>query len=86
LKYVQLAGSTGAGVLGAGLGALFAQWAAPYAVPLILLGVVMHGWGMLEGRRLDAAAETPLWSKALHWLCWIILGILIVWIGLGFLA
>lgn len=52
-KRAELAGSTGAGALGAGLGVLLAQWAAPYALPLILVGVLMHGWGMLEKHRLS---------------------------------
>jgi hypothetical protein len=81
-KRAELAGSTGAGVLGAGLGLLLAQWAAPYALPLMLAGVLMHGWGMLEKHRLEAGAEIPLWSKALYWLCWIVLGILMIWIGI----
>ena len=81
-KRAELAGSTGAGVLGAGLGALLAQWTAPYALLLLVVGVLMHGWGMLEKHRLEAGAEIPLWSKALYWLCWIVLAILIIWIGL----
>ena len=80
-KRAELAGSAGAGVLGAGLGAFFAQWAAPFAVPLLLLGVLLHGWGMVEKRRLEAGATLPSWPKALYWICWVLLAILIVWIG-----
>jgi hypothetical protein len=80
-KHAELAGSAGAGVLGAGLGALFAQWAAPFAVLLLVLGVLLHGWGMVEKRRLEAGAMLPFWSKALYWICWVLLAILIVWIG-----
>jgi drug/metabolite transporter (DMT)-like permease len=80
-KRAELAGSAGAGVLGAGLGALFAQWAAPFAVVLLVLGVLLHGWGMVEKRRLEAGATSPAWSKALYWVCWILLAILMIWIG-----
>jgi len=77
----ELAGSTGAGLLGAGLGALLAQWAAPFAVALLVLGVVLHGWGMVEKHRLEAGAKSPAWSKALYWVCWVLLAVLMIWIG-----
>ena len=81
-KRAELAGAAGAGVLGAGLGVLLAQWAAPYGSPLILVGILMHGWGMLEKHRLEMGAEIPFWSKALYWGCWIFLGTLMIWIGI----
>jgi hypothetical protein len=80
-KHADLASSGGAGVLGAGLGALLADWAAPYAMALLALGALLHGWGMLEKRRLDAGAALPLWSRSLYWLCWIVLAALMVWMG-----
>ncbi|HKQ29161.1 MAG TPA: hypothetical protein VJT77_11220 [Burkholderiales bacterium] len=76
----ELAGATGAGVLGVGLGALLAQWTAQYAVPLLIVGVLLHGWGMLEKQRLEAGVDVPLWSTALYWACWAVLAVLIVWI------
>ena len=81
-KRAELAGSTGAGVLGAGVGALLAQWAAPYGLLLILVGVLMHGWGMLERHRLEVGVKIPLWSTALYWLCWMVLAVLAIWVGL----
>jgi hypothetical protein len=82
-KRADLAGSAGAGVLGAGLGALFAEWAAPFAVVLLVLGVLLHGWGMVEKHRLEAGATAPSWSKALYWICWVLLALLMMWIGFG---
>jgi hypothetical protein len=81
-RRAELAGSSGAGVLGAGLGALLAQWLGGYALALVAVGVVLHGWGMLEKHRLQAGAEVPRWSNALYWLCWFLLAVLTVWIGL----
>ena len=66
-KRAELAGSAGAGVLGVGLGALLAQWVGPFAVLLLVLGVLLHGWGMVETHRLEAGAASPAWSKALYW-------------------
>lgn len=81
-KRAELAGSMGTGVLGAGLGALLAQWAAAYALLLLVVGVLLHAWGMLEKHRLEAGGEIPVWSTALYWLCWIVLVLLTIWIGL----
>ena len=80
-KRAELAGSAGAGVLGAGIGALLAQWVAPFAVALLVLGVLLHGWGMVEKHRLEAGATSPSWSRALYWVCWVLLAILMMWIG-----
>jgi hypothetical protein len=80
-KRAELAGSAGAGVLGVGLGALLAQWAAPFAVALLVLWGLLHGWGMAEKHRLEAGATLPAWSKALYWACWVLLAILMIWIG-----
>jgi hypothetical protein len=78
-KQAELASSAGAGVLGAGLGALFATHAAGAAPALIVIGVAMHGWGMLERRRLQAGLALPHWANALYWLCWAALAALVAW-------
>jgi hypothetical protein len=80
-KRAELAGATGAGVLGVGLGALLAQWTAHYATLLLVMGVVLHGWGMLEKHRLEAGADVPMWSTVLYWVCWAMLTLLIIWIA-----
>lgn len=81
-KRAELAGATGAGVLGVGLGALLAQWTAPYAMLLLVMGVLLHGWGMLEKHRLEEGAQVPVWSTILYWVCWAVLALLIMWIVL----
>jgi hypothetical protein len=87
-KHADLASSSGAGILGAGLGVLLIEFvrpelARPLAVALVVIGIVLHGWGMFEKRRLEAGVPIPTWSKALYWLCWAALGILVAWIGLA---
>ncbi len=72
-KQVDLASASGAGVLGIGVGALLGEWAIRYGVFLVVLGTLLHGWGMLEKRRLEAGTDIPLWATAMYWLCWILL-------------
>jgi hypothetical protein len=79
LRLAQLASSTGAGVLGFGLGALAARWVGGLALPTVVVGILLHATGMLSQHRLEAAAERPRpwWSAALYWLCWIALAWLV---------
>ena len=74
-KRVQLASSTGAGAVGMALGLLLPDWTRLYAIPLLISGVGLHGWGMWQQHRLDRdqKLEAPLWSKVLYWACWLIL-------------
>ena len=72
LKRLELLGALGAGVLGAGLALLFAQWLQPFAIPALFIGIASHGWAMFAKGRLEREAGTarPGWSVALEWLCW----------------
>jgi hypothetical protein len=80
-KHADLASAAGAGLLGAGLGVLLAQFARPYAIPLVAIGILLHGWGMLEKGRLESGKTMPRWATALYWLCWLALAALAVWMG-----
>ena len=81
-RRAELAGSSGAGVLGLGLGAVLAQWIGAYAGPLLVAGAFLHGWGMWEKRRLEKGETLPAWALVLYWLCWLFLAALLIWIGL----
>lgn len=63
LKSADLLSSTGALVLGVGLGALLADYLGRAAVPVLVAGVVSHGWGMLHKHRLEQNADDapPAW-------------------------
>ena len=72
-RQADLASTVGAGVLGAGLSALLARYldVEAFAAAVIVIGVVLHGWGMFERRRLeDHTTRRVWWSEALYWLCW----------------
>lgn len=74
-KQIELAASAGAGILGAGVGVLLGTWLAGAAVPLVVIGAALHGWGMLARHQAErqAGAALPRWSLALYWSCWIAL-------------
>lgn len=66
----NLTSTVGAGVLGAGIGVVAADLLRGAGVALLVVGAIMHGWGMADRHRLDRDAPRPLWSAALYWLCW----------------
>jgi hypothetical protein len=75
LKRAELTSGIGALVLGVGIGALGAGYLRSWAVPLLLLGVVVHGWGMFDKHRLEARNSAPAlwWETAVYWFCWLLL-------------
>lgn len=71
----DLASSGGAALLGAGVAALLGPrlQGAGIALSLLLLGGLLHGWGMVERRRLERASGLVRrwWWNALWWACWL---------------
>ena len=84
-KRAELTSGVGALVLGLGLGVLFSRWLAPAAGLITVIGLCMHAFGMWDMHRLDARdqVESPPWTAALYWLCWIslaaVIAVLLVW-------
>jgi Cu+-exporting ATPase len=75
-KGAELASGLGAIVLGAGLGLLVPRLLQDYELPLLLVGLVVHGAGMtLKYRFKSAAGEPPWWERWLFWGCWTSLGL-----------
>ncbi len=81
LKAAELLSTTGALVLGVGIGLLVPALGTTIAWLTIALGILSHGWGMYERHRLDlqAGAVLPWWARLLYWLCWIGLAALAVY-------
>ncbi len=73
MKQNDLASGVGAGLLGAGVGVLAAAYLSPYAVPLVVVGAILHLWAMWERHRLEAGGARVWWAEALYWLCWALL-------------
>ena len=71
VRLAELSSSLGAGVLGLGLGALLASQLHGLGVPIILIGLVLHVWGMTDKHRLEHGRAQLWWSTALYWICWV---------------
>jgi hypothetical protein len=84
LKSAELLSSTGALVLGVGLGAALSTYIGSIAIPLLVAGIAAHGWGMLQKHRLEAKEDyTPAWwETGLYWVCWAALAVLLLLIGI----
>jgi hypothetical protein len=83
LKQLELLGGVGAGILGAGVALLFARWVLPYAVPVLVVGMVTHGWAMFAKMRLERKMQEvqPWWATASEWVCWIMIAALVFYIA-----
>jgi hypothetical protein len=79
LNQANLMSALGAGVLGAGLGAMFANWLAAFAGAAVLIGIAVYGWGMFEKRRFENHGGEPrvAWETVLYWGCWLVLAMLV---------
>ncbi len=81
----DLTSGIGALVLGFGLGLLSFKYVSVESAPIIVVGILMHAWGMYDKRRLeqDAGIRTPTWSKLLYWICWLSLTVIAILLGRG---
>jgi hypothetical protein len=72
-KTADLSSGIGAGILGLGLGVLLAEDLQPIAGIVLVLGAVLHGWGMWSKHHLERAdaVELPHWRIVLYWICWL---------------
>ena len=72
-KRADMTSAAGAGVLGAGIGILLHRLLEAYAIPIVVLGLLMHAWGMYDKHRLESGANggRVWWAEVLYWGCWI---------------
>ena len=80
LKVAQITSSTGALVLGVGIGALLAPWLNPVAGFITILGLSIHAVGMWDAHRLEKNGQVPASRvvAALYWICWVLLAVLLI--------
>jgi hypothetical protein len=66
----------GAAIAGVGVGVAFASALRAAMWPLVLIGLVVHLWGMVGAHRLNAAAYRPSRAELIgYWVCWVIIGV-----------
>lgn len=84
IKKAELLSSIGAGVLGGGIALLLAKFLTPYAIPILLLGLISHAAGMSRKHGLEQLSQSVRlgWAEALYWFCWLALAALLVFIAL----
>jgi hypothetical protein len=82
VKKAELLSSLGAGVLGAGIALLLPNQLAPYAIPILLIGLISHAVGMSQKHGLEQQDQVARirWAEALYWLCWLALAVLLSWV------
>lgn len=89
LQRAKLASTSGAGILGFGLGAALAGYFGPYSYLIIAIGIAMHGWGMYNSSGMGgtgrAPGKNPLGGDWLYWLCWVLLALLAAYVAIGLL-
>jgi hypothetical protein len=79
-RLAELTSAVGAGILGLAIGAIFADFFEGLGLALLVVGVLLHGWGMTDKHRLEAGVPTVLWSTAVYWFCWIFLAAIAVYL------
>ena len=79
-KRADLTSGVGALVLGVGVGALFPRIFGTLAIAITIVGASLHAFGMWDKHRIDAEGSnaTPVWVSVLYWICWLMLGALLV--------
>lgn len=82
VKKAELLSSIGAGVLGAGIALVLQNLLAPYAIPILLLGLISHAAGMFQKHGLEQQGKAVRvgWAEALYWFCWLGLAALLLFI------
>lgn len=78
----QTLSSLDAGVLGTGIALRLPNQLAPYAIPILLIGLISHAVGMSQKHGLEQKGEIARvwWAEALYWFCWLALATLLLFI------
>lgn len=80
-KGAEIASGLGAILLGAGLALMAPDVFRGLAVPLLVVGIVVHGAGMTLKHRFERGAHrSSWWETALFWFCWASLAAMAIWL------
>ncbi|TKK66315.1 hypothetical protein FC093_17165 [Ilyomonas limi] len=86
IRLAQSASALGAGILGFGIGAKFANTIASYSSMVIVAGGILHFWGMYIMQMKEQSSRSLgiakwLWISA--WICLILLIVIIIYLQLS---
>jgi hypothetical protein len=87
-KAAELLSTTGALVLGVGIGLALPAVGSAIAWLIIALGIISHGWGMYakNSAEVQSGDVFPWWHGALYWGCWIALAALAAYLAVGWFS
>jgi hypothetical protein len=73
--------TSGAVVLGLGLGVLLSDRLAGLGPAVLAAGIAVHAWGMYDKHRLERRQDVadPWWATALFLVCWLALAVTLAW-------
>ena len=56
------------------------MYAREYAILIVILGLVMHAWGVYDKHRLETSTGVSRlwWTDLLYWLCWATLAAIVL--------
>ncbi|MXO73036.1 hypothetical protein [Alteraurantiacibacter buctensis] len=76
--------SVGAAMAGFGAGLLLADPLAFAALPSLLVGLIVHVYGMVGAARLrrEAGHLPSLWQMSGYWACWLTMAVLVAYVAL----
>lgn len=79
----ELLGGIGALLAGIGIGLVFEQVLATFALPFLLIGVGTHGWAMWAKHRVEAdgPVSMPTWTRWAYWGCWMLIAGLVLYLA-----
>ena len=76
LRLAELTSTLGALVSGVGLGAIVGDRLGRLATVVLVIGIAIHGIGMLDKYRFGhrSGVHTSSWWRTLYWTCWWLVG------------
>ena len=76
-RAAELMSGIGALVLGIGLGVVLGERLAGLGVWALVVGAVVHAWGMYDKHRIEQSSQSadPCWSSLLYWGRWLVLAV-----------
>lgn len=77
-KVLELISVLGVGIVGIGIGAVFAEYFKQFSLLIILIGLFIHGVAMYK---IHAENKKEIFlSKFFYWLCWMVIILIVIYV------